>query len=70
LYDPISGKYTRYNRNGCLNNRSSCTDIKWIPGSENEFLATFSNGVVMVFDKDKEDSLPFIPPNYPANYNK
>jgi len=69
LYDPISGKYTRYNRNGCLNNRSSCTDIKWIPGSENEFLATFSNGVVMVFDKDKEDSLPFIPPNYPANYN-
>jgi hypothetical protein len=27
LYNPISGKYIRYNRNGCLN-ASSCTSIK------------------------------------------
>ncbi|ORY15785.1 WD40 repeat-like protein [Neocallimastix californiae] len=68
LYNPISGKYIRYNRNGCLN-ASSCTSIKWIPGSENEFIAAFNNGIVMVFDKDKEDSMPFTPPAVPNNYN-
>ncbi|KAG4083210.1 WD40 repeat-like protein [Neocallimastix lanati (nom. inval.)] len=68
LYNPISGKYIRYNRNGCLN-ASSCTSIKWIPGSENEFIAAFNNGVVMVFHKDKEDSAPFNPPTVPNNYN-
>lgn len=64
LYNPISGKYTRYNRNGVLNN-TSCTTVKWIPGSENEFIATFSDGVAMVFDKDKEDTTGFILPTVP-----
>jgi len=68
LYNPISGKYIRYNRNGYLNS-SSCTAIKWIPGSENEFIATFNNGIVMVFDKDKEDSIPFSPPTVPNKEN-
>jgi len=68
LYNPISGKYIRYNRNGCLN-RASCTAIKWIPESENEFMAAFNNGVIMVFDKDKEDTIPYNPPKVPTDYN-
>lgn len=54
-YEPISQRYARINKNGCINN-SPVTYIKWIPGSENLFMAAHSNGQLVVYDKEKEDA--------------
>jgi catabolite repression protein CreC len=40
---PLSGKYTRLNRGGTIN-KTPVTCIKWIPGSENEFMVAFEDG--------------------------
>ena len=58
-YEPMSQKYARMNKNGTINN-SPVSRIKWIPGSENLFLAAHTNGVMVVYDKEKEDA-PFVP---------
>ncbi|PYH92972.1 catabolite repression protein creC [Aspergillus ellipticus CBS 707.79] len=58
-YEPISQKYARINKNGVVNN-SPVTHIKWLPGSENLFMAAHANGQLVVYDKEKEDAL-FIP---------
>lgn len=55
-YEPMSQKYARINKNGVINN-SPVTNIKWLPGSENLFLASHANGVLVVYDKEKEDAL-------------
>lgn len=55
-YEPISAKYARINKNGAVNN-SPVVHIKWIPGSENLFLAAHSNGQLVVYDKEKDDAL-------------
>lgn len=31
--------------------------IKWIPGSEDLFMAAFSDGTMLILDKDREDQL-------------
>ncbi|KAI9926874.1 hypothetical protein ASPWEDRAFT_121408 [Aspergillus wentii DTO 134E9] len=58
-YEPMSQKYARINKNGAVNN-SPVTHIKWIPGSENLFMAAHANGQLVVYDKEKEDA-PFTP---------
>jgi WD40 repeat protein len=55
-YEPMSQKYARLNKNGVVNN-SPVNHIKWIPGSENFFLAAHANGQLVVYDKEKEDAL-------------
>ncbi|PYI11299.1 putative catabolite repression protein creC [Aspergillus sclerotiicarbonarius CBS 121057] len=55
-YEPISQKYARINKNGVVNN-SPVTHMKWIPGSENLFMAAHANGQLVVYDKEKEDAL-------------
>jgi hypothetical protein len=55
-YEPMSQKYARINKNGVINN-SPVTHIKWLPGSENLFIASHANGVLVVYDKEKEDAL-------------
>ncbi|PWY91962.1 putative catabolite repression protein creC [Aspergillus sclerotioniger CBS 115572] len=55
-YEPISQKYARINKNGVVAN-SPVTHIKWIPGSENLFMAAHANGQLVVYDKEKEDAL-------------
>ncbi|KAH8427747.1 WD40 repeat domain-containing protein [Aspergillus melleus] len=55
-YEPISQKYARINKNGVVSN-SPVTHIKWIPGSENLFMAAHANGQLVVYDKEKEDAL-------------
>lgn len=55
-YEPMSAKYARINKNGAVNN-SPVTHIKWVPGSENFFLAAHANGQLVVYDKEKEDAL-------------
>lgn len=57
-YEPISQKYARINKNGIINN-SAVAKIKWIPGSENHFLAAHMDGTLVVYDKEKEDA-PFV----------
>lgn len=64
-YEPISQKYARINKNGVVNG-TSVTHIRWIPGSENLFVAAHSNGQLVVYDKEKEDAL-FTPEiNHPS----
>ncbi|KAI5294804.1 hypothetical protein KEM52_003162 [Ascosphaera acerosa] len=57
-FDPASQKYSRINKNGIIN-RSSVNDIKWVPGSENLFVAAMDDGELIVFDKERED-VPFV----------
>lgn len=58
-YEPITQKYARINKNGNVCN-SPVSHIKWIPGSENLFMAAHANGQLVVYDKEKEDA-PFQP---------
>lgn len=57
-YEPMSQKYARINKNGVING-SPVSKIKWIPGSENHFLAAHMDGTLVVYDKEKEDA-PFV----------
>ncbi|KAI8379722.1 catabolite repression protein creC [Radiomyces spectabilis] len=59
-YDPLSGRYIRLNKGGVLNS-SSVTNVKWIPGSEDLFMASFSDGTIMILDKEKEDQTFSVP---------
>lgn len=54
-YEPISQRYARINKNGSVNN-SPVSYIKWIPGSENLFMAAHTNGQLVVYDKEKDDA--------------
>lgn len=73
-YNPIGNKYSRINKNVSLSyrrcvlielqgmlNSSGVSVVKWVPGSEDLFVAAFNDGTVFVVDKDRED-LVFIPP--------
>lgn len=53
-WEPISQRYTRMNKNGVINN-TPVSHIKWIPGSENLFLAAHMDGSLVVYDKEKDD---------------
>ena len=54
-YEPMSQKYARINKNGIIN-PTPVSKIKWIPGSENHFLAAHVDGTLVVYDKEKEDA--------------
>ncbi|KAF2439680.1 catabolite repression protein creC [Karstenula rhodostoma CBS 690.94] len=56
-YEPMSQKYTRINKNGAINN-TAVSDVRWLPNSENLFLAAHMDGSLVVYDKEKEDA-PF-----------
>ncbi|CDS07614.1 hypothetical protein LRAMOSA01563 [Lichtheimia ramosa] len=58
-FDPLCNKYGRINKGGIMSS-ASVTMIRWLPGSENIFMASFSDGVIIMFDKDREDE-PFHP---------
>ncbi|CAI4217501.1 unnamed protein product [Parascedosporium putredinis] len=55
-WEPFSQRYTRINKNGIINT-SPVSEIKWIPGSENLFLAAHMDGNLVVYDKEKEDAV-------------
>ncbi|KAI8328350.1 WD40-repeat-containing domain protein, partial [Blakeslea trispora] len=59
-YDPLNSKYVRLNKAGCLVN-SAVSMIKWIPGSDDLFIAAFSNGAMMIMDKERDDQSFNIP---------
>ena len=64
-YEPVSQKYSRINKNGIINPHA-VTDIAWLPGSENLFLASHMDGTLIVYDKEKEDAV-FIPEDAASN---
>ncbi|KAI9262119.1 WD40-repeat-containing domain protein [Phascolomyces articulosus] len=53
-YDPITSKYARLNKGGIVNT-SAATCVKWVPGSEELFLISFSDGSVLLMDKERDD---------------
>ncbi|PNH46682.1 hypothetical protein VD0002_g8188 [Verticillium dahliae] len=58
-WEPVSQRYTRLNKNGIING-TPVSEIRWIPGSDNLFLAGHMDGSLVVYDKEKEDA-PFVP---------
>ncbi|KAG2230777.1 hypothetical protein INT48_001679 [Thamnidium elegans] len=59
-YDPLSCKYVRLNKGGSMI-PSAVTMIKWIPGSEELFIAVFKNGAALIMDKERDDQAFTIP---------
>ncbi|KAI0133563.1 WD domain-containing protein [Xylariales sp. AK1849] len=55
-WEPISQRYTRLNKNGVIN-KTPVSQIRWIPGSENLFMAAHLDGSLVVYDKEKEDAV-------------
>ncbi|EJD02273.1 WD40 repeat-like protein [Fomitiporia mediterranea MF3/22] len=53
-FDPITGRYMRLNKQGCINN-SPCTAVRWVPGSPSVFVASHADGTIIVYDKERED---------------
>ncbi|KAK5000760.1 hypothetical protein LTR66_000446 [Elasticomyces elasticus] len=63
-YEPMSQKYARINKNGQIN-PSPISSIHWLPYSENLFLAAHTDGILVVYDKEKDDVI-FSPDDYAA----
>ncbi|KAI1458673.1 WD40 repeat-like protein [Annulohypoxylon moriforme] len=55
-WEPMSQRYTRLNKNGVIN-KTPVSQIRWIPGAENLFLAGHMDGSLVVYDKEKEDAI-------------
>ena len=58
-YEPFGMRYNRINKNGVIN-PAPVSDVKWIPGSENLFLASHMDGTLIVYDRERDDAA-FIP---------
>lgn len=52
---PITNYSRAYTCQGIING-TPVSEIKWIPGSENLFLAAHMDGTLIVYDKEKEDA--------------
>ncbi|KAI8341089.1 WD40-repeat-containing domain protein [Chlamydoabsidia padenii] len=61
-YDPLCHRYTRFNKHGIIHN-AKVTDIKWVPGSDDLFMVSFDDGVVLVMDREREDQSSVTQPN-------
>ncbi|OAD75208.1 hypothetical protein PHYBLDRAFT_26020, partial [Phycomyces blakesleeanus NRRL 1555(-)] len=60
--DPVGNKYCRINKGGIMND-SSVTMLKWVPGSEDRWMASFNDGSILLLDKDRDDQ-NFVGPSY------
>jgi len=68
-FDPLDRQQTNpliFNRDY---NKSKCTCIDWVPESNSQFIAGFSNGFLMVFDINRIDPQPPIQFNNPSSPN-
>ncbi|KAJ1493217.1 WD40-repeat-containing domain protein, partial [Baffinella frigidus] len=55
LIDAVTFAQTgKFNAAGALCS-SRVADVQWLPGSATQFAATFGSGVMLIFDKDKDD---------------
>ncbi|KAF6239954.1 hypothetical protein HO173_001562 [Letharia columbiana] len=58
-FEAYSQKYVRVNKNNIIST-SAVSQIRWLPGSENLFLAAHMDGSLIVYDKERDDAA-FIP---------
>ena len=63
-YEPFAQRYARLNKNGAIN-PAPVACVRWIPGSENLFLAAHMDGTLVVYDKEREDAA-FVPEDAPG----
>ncbi|KAG0041111.1 hypothetical protein BGZ83_002332 [Gryganskiella cystojenkinii] len=54
-FDPLCNKYYRLNKQLIIKD-SPVTMIKWIPGSETQFMAAFQDGSILIMDKERDDN--------------
>lgn len=54
--DPISSRYNRLNKGGCISN-SPCTAVRWVPTSSTLFLVSHADGTIIIYDKEREDGV-------------
>ncbi|KAF9099160.1 hypothetical protein BGX29_007275 [Mortierella sp. GBA35] len=54
-FDPLCNKYYRLNKQGTIKD-SPVTMIKWLPGSETQFMAAFQDGSIVIMDKERDDN--------------
>ncbi|KAG8532783.1 uncharacterized protein KY384_002661 [Bacidia gigantensis] len=54
-FEAYSQKYVRINKGNIISS-SPITEIRWLPGSENLFLASHMDGTLIVYDKEREDA--------------
>ncbi|KAG0088323.1 hypothetical protein BGZ93_010479, partial [Podila epicladia] len=64
-FDPLSNKYYRLNKQGLIKD-SPVTVIKWMPGSETQFMVAFQDGSILIMDKERDD-VAFTAPNPPTD---
>ncbi|KAH7030088.1 WD40-repeat-containing domain protein [Linnemannia elongata] len=65
-FNPLSNKYSRLNKQAIIKD-SAVTMIKWLPGSESQFMVAFQDGSIVMMDKDKDDNT-FTTPTPPDEY--
>ncbi|KAF9129017.1 hypothetical protein BGW39_004545 [Mortierella sp. 14UC] len=53
-FDPLYNKYYRLNKQGTIKD-SPVTMIKWLPGSESQFMVAFQDGSIVIMDKERDD---------------
>ncbi|KAL9029659.1 MAG: hypothetical protein Q9196_002125 [Gyalolechia fulgens] len=58
-FEAFSQKYARINKNAVINS-SPIYQIRWLPGSDNLFLAAHMDGTLIVYDKERDDAA-FVP---------
>ncbi|KAF9183720.1 hypothetical protein BGZ50_004106 [Haplosporangium sp. Z 11] len=54
-FDPLCNKYYRLNKQAIIKD-SAVTMIKWMPGSETQFMAAFHDGSILIMDKERDDN--------------
>ena len=54
-FEAYSQKYVRINKGNVISS-SPITEIRWLPGSENLFLASHMDGTLIVYDKERDDA--------------
>ncbi|KAF9118464.1 hypothetical protein BGW39_001160, partial [Mortierella sp. 14UC] len=67
-FNPLSNKYSRLNKQAIIKD-SAVTMIKWLPGSESQFMVAFHDGSIVMMDKDKDDGT-FTTPTPPDENSK
>ncbi|KAJ2612811.1 hypothetical protein H4S08_002526 [Coemansia sp. RSA 1365] len=52
-HDPISGKYSRLNKNSGYTPAIMC--VRWLPNADSQFIVGTADGSLMIMDRTKED---------------
>ncbi|KAG0242922.1 hypothetical protein BGW41_003322 [Actinomortierella wolfii] len=60
-FDPLCNKYYRLNKQAIIKD-SGVTMIRWMPGSEGQFMAAFQDGSIVIMDKERDDYTFTTPP--------